>query len=268
MSEDTSSPAAPTIRAYKGREHIKSVAAVLIHLARAVPGSVIEFYRDFLACSIGRLETNDWRQPPVTALAAELCKLRVLNSLQRVGTTRLPPLKPEIEYESRLLLGTVHAATGIAYDVHGLQRLVERLSLSKQDTSETVDIWFTSRPLVMWDEEGGLYRPCLRVFGRPSIISVGSIEQVLSLATRDEEPRPEEREHGTPLKSDPRVADAMVAYAMQSVSLSFGGRLPPENPRCDVSSAAQLPPRTRETTPASVTHPTPERNWRLVRRRP
>jgi hypothetical protein len=226
------------IRVYAGRERIAPVASVLTHLTEVWPGVRVELWPDLLVASLGRLDSGSWDHPAVATLATDVCRLRVLNPSQHIGPNSLPPMQPAVEYESRCLVGAVHAVRSIAYDAQQLQQLAAGLLPPARRGDEAPALWFTRRPLVEWDGARRRYRPCQFVPGRPSIISIGSIEQRLVWENRRNGARTSKGGQRVPPESPPRTTDVMKAYAMQAVQQPMAGDPVAENPRGRLSRPA------------------------------
>ncbi len=193
----------------------QSVAA---YLARWFPRATVEVRGDLL------------RSRGASDEAVErLCALRVSDPT-RLGASRRP-LKPELNYERRVLDGASRAATGVIYDGWELQRLAIDF-LPERERVDTVHIWLTERLIATWDEGDRRYHARASAYGIPSIISTSGLvhaparERAVYLARRlgvrhtdeDDRIRPE----------DPRMTTAIKGYAMQAVFYARTG-----NPFCD-----------------------------------
>ncbi|NQT89378.1 hypothetical protein HQ560_21595 [bacterium] len=188
------------------------------YLARWFPNAEVSLLGDALAHAAG-----------AEGLAERLCALRVSDPT-RLGVSRRP-LKPELDYERRVLAGATRAATGVVYDGWELQRLAIEL-LPPARRLDTIHIWLTERLIATWDEGDRRYHARASAYGIPSILSTAGLvhaparERAVYLARRLGVPHTDEEDRIRP--EDARTATVVEGYAMQAVFYALAG-----DPFCD-----------------------------------
>ena len=106
---------------------------------------------------------------PLDTLAELFSRLRVRHPSKRVVVNRI--LKPELDYETRLLTGRSRATAGVVYDGVELQRAVYGMMSAEERRLDGVSVWITERAIVTWDENDRRFHARVSVYGYPSIIS-------------------------------------------------------------------------------------------------
>ena len=175
-------------------------------------------------------------------LPERMCRIRVLDPLKPVDRPGRKPLKPELEYERRLLDGSVAASAGVVYDGNDLQRLAYGFIPEGERGEEFVHIWFTRRLFATWDEDDGRYHARASLYGVPSIVSTSGMVEA---PARDREWYLARR-LGTHLQEDPdrhlvhedpRTTEVAKGYALQAVLYAATGEPFCDEPTCRLYNA-------------------------------
>ena len=208
-------------------------AAVSDYLEFWLPWLTVEVRTDLFAHALGEA-----RGPEALAgLAEELCQVRVHDPMRQVAERRRRPLKPALDYETRLLTGAARPSAGVAYDGVELQRLAFNVLPRAERHLCALHIWITERLVATWDEDDRRYHARVSLYGFPAILSTSGMVEAPA----------REREHylarrlGVPMSvagapdapdhlrhEDPRTADVAKGYAMQAVFYALTGE-----PFCD-----------------------------------
>jgi hypothetical protein len=223
-----------------------SARAVADHLGQWLPWLTFERRDDPLAGGLAAIQDEGAREEASTALAESLCRIRVLNPTATVDPWARRLLKPEVEYESRLLRGAVGPAAGVLYDGHELQRLAAGQLPRTERRLDAVHIWFTERSVATWDEADCRYHARVSVYGLPSIVSTAGMVQ----APARERPHYLARRLGLDPKGagahppagfldyqDPRTTEVAKGYAMQAVFYALSGEPFCADPHCRLFNA-------------------------------
>jgi len=183
--------------------------------------------------------------PAAASLAERLCQLRILNPAQPLSERARRTLKPEADYELRLLAGTLRAAPGVPYDGVELQRIALGLLPAAESRQEIIHIWFTERLLATWDEDDRRYHARVSVFGFPSILSTAGMVQALArerqyyLARRLGVGAEDALQAAGDCLGcdDPRATEVAKGYAMQAVFYALTGEPFCDQPTCRLYNA-------------------------------
>jgi len=151
-----------------------------------------------------------------------------------VAGHRRHPLKPELDYETRLLTGTGRPSAGVAYDGLELQRLAFNVLPRAERHLCALHIWITERLIATWDEDGRRYHARVSLYGFPVILSTEGMvqaparERAFYIARRlgleeGADPGDSALRH-----EDPRTTEVAKGYAMQAVFYALTGE-----PFCD-----------------------------------
>jgi len=212
------------------------IAAVKSYLDHWLPWLEIELRPDLLAQCVCRTPADG----EAMSLASRLCADRVRNPAQPVSSRQ--PLKPELDYECRLLAGRSQAAPEVIYDGNELQRLAFSCLQEKDHWYNTVHIWFTERCIASWEPDDRRYHARVSVYGCPSIISTSGMviaparEREYYIARRLGISR--SGSSGTALQfRDPVVTEIAKGYAMQAVFYALTGDPFCDNPACRLYNA-------------------------------
>ena len=198
---------------------------------------------DLPADGLGRV-SGDGREAARADLAGRLCRCRVINPHQAPCPRRL--LKPEMDYETRVVEGRTRATAGVVYDGNELQRIAFGCLARAERDPEAVHIWFTERLFATWHEDDRRYHARASVYGHPSIISASGMVHAPArgrqhyLARRlgmspssGAEPGGEDfLRH-----EDPRTTEMAKGYAMQAVFHVLFGEPFCDAPTCRLFNA-------------------------------
>ncbi len=213
-----------------------SVEEVRDHLLQWLPWLNVGVRTDLLVYCLETLQEGDETEEP--SLAEKLCAIRVLDPTREVAARR--PLKPERDYELRLLAGASRATVGVVYDGVELQRLAYRMLPQAECGMDTLHVWFTARVIATWDETDRRYHARVSTYGYPSIISTSGMvvapakDRGYYLARRFGVDAAAHAgwETGDFLQHrDPRTSEVAKGYAMQAVFYALVG-----DPFCDEPS--------------------------------
>jgi hypothetical protein len=223
-----------------------SVAAIKEFLVHWLPGVKVEFRDDPLVLFPGEGGCRACRDIAIAELSARLCRMRVFDPAHEVGQRSHDALKPEMDYESRLLLGMGRAAPSIAYDGDELQRIALRLLPRTERGTDTFHVWFTERLIATWDQDDRRYHARVSVYGTPSIVSTSGMMQAPArergyyVARRlglGSGPALAEAPDGSLGREDPRLTEIAKGYAMQAVFYGLTGEPFCDDPRCRLFNA-------------------------------
>ena len=219
-----------------------TIEEVCEHLARWLPWLPVEVGEDLLARSAQRAPDADFGQGE--SLASRLCQCRVRSPFSPPSPRR--PLKPETDYEARLLSGTVRAAAGVTYDGNELQRLANAALPSEERCSDTVHIWFTERLIATWEEDDRRYHLRVIVSGHPAVVSTTGMVHAPARA-RDfylarrlgvSEGRLQSVSEADYLQfEDHRAVEVAKGYAMQAAVFALAGEPFCQDPGCRLFNA-------------------------------
>jgi hypothetical protein len=209
---------------------------------------VMSHLEEWLGCarveSGGGLFPSSLSEAAATRLAEQVCGTRILDSTLVVGPRSL--LRPEFDYELRLLSGGARPAAGVLYDGNELQRIAFRFLPLDSRVLEVVNIWFTERLCATWDENDRRYHTRVSIYGQPSIISTSGMlyaparKRSYYLARRAGlAPSPDSSSDGKDFlkRGDARISDVARGYAMQAVFFAITGKPFCEDPRCRLFNA-------------------------------
>ena len=236
------------------RDMIDSVRKTYLYDGVAQPWFSVEAVRDHLALWLPwmRLEVRGdpaalaLRQPcrTETCFAERLCRMRVLNPAKEPSARSL--LKPEIDFERRVLDGQARACAGVVYDGNELQRFAFGLLPPGERGLDSVHIWFTERNVATWDEDDLRYHARTSVYGQPSIVSTSG----MALAPARDREYYLARRLGVPVhehdgldlgdaleRDDPRIEEAAKGYAMQAIFHALTGDPFCRDPHCRLLNA-------------------------------
>jgi len=216
-----------------------SVEAVRDYLARWLGWVPIGVRCDLL--KFGLRSGQQSQRISAEQLAERLCRMRVTHPGRRVSERRT--LRPEIDYELRVLSGESRTVFAIPYDGIELQGLASSLMPPEVRRLDVVNIWFTSRLVCTWDEQNCRYHARVSVYGQPSIIStsgmvVGPARPRHYYLARSMGRGTEPAEDGRFLEyEDPRITDIAKGYAMQAVFFAVAGEPFCTDERCRLFNA-------------------------------
>ena len=215
-----------------------SVDAVRAHLEHWLPWLEVDIRADILADSVRAAEDESEKSEAQESLAAHLCAIRVLDPSRQTAARQ--PLKPERDYEERLLAKETRATLGVVYDGYELQRLALSRLPSEERGLAAINVWFTERVIATWDEDDRRYHARVSAYGYPSIVSTSGMvvapakDKEYYLARRlgiDPASRAEEYAGRFLQYRCPTVTEIAKGYAMQAVFYGLVG-----NPFCDEPS--------------------------------
>ena len=213
-----------------------SLDGVREHLLHWLPWLRIEIRSDLLARGLGQTDAD--------LLANMLCQVRVRDPLRDLSPRR--PLKPEVDYEARVLRGETRATPGVVYDGNELQRIAFTRLPREARALDVVHIWFTERFFATWDEDDRRYHARASVCGQPSIISSSGLvcapakQRAFYIARRlGVSTEKAASDHGDQcLKSDdPRTTEVAKGYAMQALFYALTGDPFCSDPGCRLFNA-------------------------------
>ena len=205
-----------------------SVDAVRAYLEHWLPWLEVDVRADVLADSGGVEES----------LAGQMSAIRVLDPSREPAARR--PLKPERDYERRLLTNETRATLGVVYDGFELQRLAFGMLPGECRGINSINVWFTERVIATWDENDRRYHARVSAYGYPSIVSTSGMviapakDKEYYLARRlgiDPVSRAEEYAGRFLQHRDPAATEIAKGYAMQAVFYGLAG-----DPFCDEPS--------------------------------
>lgn len=204
------------------------------------PGEVARYLRGALPHLA--VEVRGPLLAPAEGLPERLCRIRAFDPRRPVGQAVRKPLKPELEYERRLLEGTLAATPGVVYDGNDLQRLACRFLARDERSEDAVHIWFTRRLFATWDETDGRYHARAALYGLPSLVSVAGMveaparERAWYLARRlGAQPNEDPRRHL--VHQDPRTTEVAKGYALQAILYVATGEPFCDDPACRLYNA-------------------------------
>ena len=209
-----------------------SVERVREHLERWLPWLQVEVRGGLMASGEGG------------PLADMLCQTRVRSPFQAPAQRR--PLKPEIDYEARVLAGEVRPASGVTYDGNDLQRIAFTRLPRGERGADAAHVWFTERLFGTWEEDDRRYHLRVILCGRPSIISSTGMVQApakprefyiarrLGVSTGR---LPGASSSDCLQFEDPRITDAAKGYAMQAAMFALTGEPFCDDPACRLFNA-------------------------------
>jgi len=206
--------------------------AVAAHLGEHLPWLTADVRGDLLACA----------PAAAAALAPRLCDIRVTHPTRRVAARR--PLKPELDYERRVLAGATRAAPGVIYDGCELQQIAwERLPEGER-RPEAVHVWLSERLFATWDEADRRYHLRVIVCGLVSIVSTAGMVRAPARERAHYLARRLGLRHQPPADptaflghEDPRTTEVAKGYAMQAVVYALTGEPFCEEPACRLFNA-------------------------------
>ena len=199
-------------------------AAVAEHLAAWLPWLRCERRGDLLGESA----------VDPAALVERLARARVTTPTKRAGGPERRLLRPELDFESRVLTGQVRASAGVVYDGCELQWLAAGLL---RGGAEAIHLWLTERLFATWDDDDRRYHLRVILCGVPTMVSTTGMVRAPArersyYLSRSLGVRPEEAATADFLDhEDPRTADVVKGYAMQAVFYALTGE-----PFCDDSA--------------------------------
>ncbi|MBM4038519.1 MAG: hypothetical protein FJ290_08390 [Planctomycetes bacterium] len=216
-----------------------ATAAVSDYLARWLPWLEVEVRPSLFAHALGEA-----RGPEALAgLAEDLCQARVRDPWRQVAEQTRHPLRPELDYETRLLTGAARPSDGVLYDGAELQRLAFNVLPEAERHLWALHIWITERLIATWDEDDHRYHARVSLYGFPAVLSTSGMVEAPA----------REREHylarrlGVPMSvpdvpdhlrhEDPRTADVAKGYAMQAVFYALTGEPFCPEARCRLFNA-------------------------------
>jgi len=215
-----------------------SVAAVRTHLEHWLPWLEIDIRADILIDSVRATAEEDEKSGTEESLAGHLCAIRVLDPSRQTAARQ--PLKPERDYEQRLLTEETRATLGVVYDGYELQRLAFSLLPSEERGLNAINVWFTERVIATWDEDDRRYHARISAYGYPSIVSTSGMvvapakDTEYYLARRlgiDPASRAQEYAGRFLRYRDAAATEIAKGYAMQAVFYGLVG-----DPFCDEPS--------------------------------
>lgn len=200
-------------------------AAVAAYLARWLPWLRVEVRRGVFQHALGAACGPE----ALAGLAEDLCRVRVSDPRRQVAERTRRPLKPELDYEMRLLAGAARPAAGVAYDGLELQRLAFNVLPQAERHQRAVHVWVTERLIATWDEADRRYHARVSLYGFPSILSTEGMvqaparERAFYVARRlglgeAADPGGQALRH-----EDPRTTEVAKGYAMQALFYAFTG---------------------------------------------
>ncbi|HPD13942.1 MAG TPA: hypothetical protein PLE19_03290 [Planctomycetota bacterium] len=224
-------PGAEHVILYDGvRQPWFDAAAVAAYVARWLPWLRVEVRADVFQHALLAARGHE----ALAGLAEDLCRVRVHDPMRPWAERRRRPLKPELDYERRLITGAARPAAGVTYDGLELQRLAFNVLPETERHQRAVHLWLTERLIATWDEADRRYHARVSLYGFPSILSTEGMvqaparERSFYLARRlglGEGADPGER---ALRHEDPRTTEVAKGYAMQALFYAFTGE-----PFCD-----------------------------------
>lgn len=221
-----------------------SAGDVKDHLVNWLPWLSVEIREDLARYGMSSGPVEKGREEKEASLAGRLCEMRVINPMREVSGRR--PLKPELDYEMRVLSGETRPSAGVLYDGNDLQRAQFSLLPGPERGLDTIHIWFTERLVATWDENDRRYHARVIVCGWPAIISTSGMVQAPArereyyVARRLGVPQsePASSEEGEYLRrEDPRTSEVAKGYAMQAVFYALTGEAFCDDPTCRLFNA-------------------------------
>jgi len=215
-----------------------SIDAVRVYLEHWLPWLEVDVRADILIDSVKATAEEDEKSKTEESLSVGLCAIRVLDPSRQAAARQ--PLKPERDYEQRLLTEQTRATLGVVYDGYELQRLALSRLPSEERGLNTINIWFTERVIATWDEHDRRYHARVSAYGYPSIVSTSGMvvapakDKEYYLARRlgiDPASRPEEYAGRFLRYRDAAATEIAKGYAMQAVFYGLVG-----DPFCDEPS--------------------------------
>jgi len=226
-----------------------SAAAVRDHLARWLGDPPIEIRADLLRFGLDRAAATGPEPPAPACLALRLAQARILNPTKELAGSEAidrRPLKPEIDYEVRVLTGQARATPGVIYDGIELQRIaLDWLGRAERGLGR-IHVWFTERLIGTWDEANRRYHARVSTYGCPSIVSTSGMvagpardrryylarRLGVAAAAADEQLAGEALVY-----EDLRTTEIAKGYAMQAVVFVLAGDPFCEDPQCRLFNA-------------------------------
>lgn len=210
------------------------VSAVKDYIERWMPWIETDMRKDLLAL---------WAES-TGPFVERMCRMRVRHPMKDVAVTRI--LKPERDYELRVLDGRSRATAGVMYDGNELQRVAYGLLPSDERGLDSINIWFTERAVVTWDEDDRRFHARVSVYGYPSVVSTTGMVvaparereyYILRRFGMGSEPKTYGKE-GTFLDfRDPVATEVAKGYAMQAVFFALTGDPFCDEPECRLYNA-------------------------------
>lgn len=236
--------AAVTIYLYDGiAQPWFDLRGVQDYLGAWVPWARTALRPDLLAWALSETGTEPGGQ---AGLAERLCRMRVLDPTRDAGERPRRPLKPELDFETRLLAGARRPSAGLIYDGGELQVLAFGLLARAERGPGALHVWFTERLFATWDDAARRYHARVSLYGLPSIVSSSGMVEAPALEREEYlarrfgvAPRAAEAEDGGRrlLYEDPRTAEIAKGYAMQAVFYGLTGEPFCDDPRCRLFNA-------------------------------
>jgi hypothetical protein len=195
---------------------------------------IIQERADFITYYLSNL-TPELRRKEINKLAKLLAAIKV-RTIEDSDMSSLP-LRPEIEYEKRIISDPENKSFGILYDGFKIMSLFANLIPEFESTLLHCHIVFTNRLLATWDEWDLRYHLRVGVYGFPSIISTSGVVEAPAKPREfylkrqigiDVNILKNEFRHRFIDYDDPRLSDVMKGYVMQAVFYHLTG-----NPFCE-----------------------------------
>ena len=216
-----------------------SAAAVADYLAQRLPLLAVELRPGLLQHALGGATGRE----ALCGLAEELCLARVRDPRRQVAADERPrvPLKPEVDYELRLLRGDGRPVPGVLYDGIELQRIAFNVLPQAERHSPAIRLWFTERLVATWDDADRRYHARTGVYGFPAIVSTSGLVEAPARDRRHYLARrlglPDTDGNGYLGYEDPRTTEVAKGYAMQAVFYAATGEPFCSDPRCRLYNA-------------------------------
>lgn len=225
-----------------------SAAAVADYLGQRLPLLEVELRPDLLRHALGARSACKYARPTGAApdealggLAEELCLARVRDPRRQVAAQRRQVLKPELDYELRLLAGLSRPAAGVTYDGLELQRIAFNVLPEAERNIGALHLWFTERLVATWDDSDRRYHARTSVYGFPAIVSTSGLVEAPARDRAHYLARrlglPETEGNGYLGYEDPRTTEVAKGYAMQAVFYAATGEPFCSDPHCRLYNA-------------------------------
>jgi len=200
-------------------------AAVAAYLARWLPWLELELRPGLLRHVLGHAPAAE----TLAGLAEDLCQARVRHPMRQAAGRKRRTLAPELDYETRLLVGRARPAAGVLYDGLELQSLAFNVLPEAERHKLAVHLWFTERLIATWDDADRRYHARVSLYGFPSIISTEGMvqaparERAYYVARRLGLEQHHEAGEQALHHHDPRATEVAKGYAMQALFYAFTG---------------------------------------------
>jgi len=214
-------------------------AAVGEYLIKWLPRLEVTLRPDVLRHALG----GAGGQEALAGLAEELCRIRVQDPTRQVAERTRRPLRPELDFEARLLAGAARPAAGVTYDGLELQQVAFNVLPHAERHQRAAHIWVTERLIATWDEADRRYHARVSLYGFPSVLSTEGLVQAPArerehyLARRLGLDAAAESGESALRQGDPRTTEVAKGYAMQALFYAVTGEPFCDDPHCRLFNA-------------------------------